>query len=124
MADGINYVATWHFIREGNLTRDVQALLMPGEQVHGVFQTVRDQAVFTNKRLIVRDAQGFTGQKVEIFSLPWSSVQMWSSENSGKIIDIDSEIQLWTLIGNIKINLKRGLDIRKIDALIAHEVLG
>ena len=124
MADGINYVATWHFIREGNLMRDVQALLMPGEQVHGVFQTVRDQAVFTNKRLIVRDAQGFTGQKVEIFSLPWSSVQMWSSENSGKIIDIDSEIQLWTLIGSIKINLKRGLDIRKIDALIAHEVLG
>ena len=74
-------------------------------------------------RLIVRDAQGVTGQKVEAFSIPWKSVQMWSTENSGKIIDVDSEIELWTLIGRFKINLKRGLDIRQVDQMVASCVM-
>lgn len=116
--DGIHYVSTWHFLRQGRLKPDVQAQLMPNEQVYAVYQTIRDQAVFTNLRLIVRDAQGITGQKVETFSLPWKSVQMWSTENSGKIIDVDSELELWTLIGTFKINLKRGIDIRQIDRLV------
>lgn len=124
MADGIGLVSTWHFIREGQLQKDTQAMLLPGEQVRAVYQTVRDQAVFTDRRLIVRDAQGLTGKKVEIFSLPWTSVQMWSSENSGKVFDIDSELELWTLIGTFKINLGRGIDIRKIDQLVAQAVLG
>lgn len=124
MADGIGLVSTWHFIREGQLQKDTQAMLLPGEQVRAVYQTVRDQAVFTDRRLIVRDAQGLTGKKVEIFSLPWKSVQMWSSENSGKVFDIDSELELWTLIGTFKINLSRGIDIRKIDQLVAQAVLG
>ena len=38
------------------------------------------------KRLIVRDAQGLTGKKVEIYSLPYSSINMWSSENADKLI--------------------------------------
>lgn len=124
MADGIKYVATWHFIREGELKSDVQAMLMQGEQVYGVFQTIRDQAIFTSNRLIVRDAQGITGQKVETFSIPWSSVQVWSTENSGKIIDIDSEVELWTLVGTFKINLRRGIDIRNVDRLISYGVMG
>lgn len=124
MADGINFVSTWHFIREGQLQKDTEAMLIPGEQVLGVYQTVRDQAVFTDKRLIVRDAQGITGKKVEIFSLPWKSVQMWSTENSGKVFDIDTELELWTLIGTIKINLSRAIDIRKIDQLVSQAVLG
>ena len=102
---------------------DIQASLMPNEQVYAVYQTVRDQAVFTNMRLIVRDAQGVTGQKVEAFSIPWKSVQMWSTENSGKIIDVDSELELWTLIGRFKINLKRGLDIRQVDQMVASCVM-
>lgn len=121
--NGIADVATWHFIRPGQLRPDVQATLMPNEQVYSVYQTVRDQAVFTNMRLIVRDAQGVTGQKVEVFSIPWKSVQMWSTENSGKIIDVDSELQLWTLVGTFKINLKRGLDIRQVDKLVASCVM-
>lgn len=121
--DGIRDVETWHFIRQGQMRPDIQASLMPNEQVYAVYQTVRDQAVFTNMRLIVRDAQGVTGQKVEAFSIPWKSVQMWSTENSGKIIDVDSELELWTLIGRFKINLKRGLDIRQVDQMVASCVM-
>ncbi|MDK6499408.1 PH domain-containing protein, partial [Escherichia coli] len=85
--------------------------------------TIRDQAIFTTKRLIVRDAQGLTGKKVEVYSLPYSAVNMWSSENAGTF-DFNAEIQLWTRAGMVKINLQRGVDVRRLDALIAHAVLG
>lgn len=85
--------------------------------------TFRDSAVFTTKRLIVRDAQGITGKKVEIYSLPYSAINMWSSENAGTI-DFNAELELWTRAGHIKIKLGRAVDIRRLDHLISHAVLG
>ena len=69
------------------------------------------------------DAQGIAGKKVEVYSLPWSAVNMWSSENAGKL-DLNAEIELWTRAGHIKINLGRDVNVREIDALIASAVLG
>lgn len=68
-------------------------------------------AVFTNKRLIVKDVQGLAGTKVEKYSLPYSVVNMWSIENAS-ILDYTAEVELWTRSGHIKIELKRGIDIR------------
>lgn len=90
---------------------------------YATYKTIRDVALFTNKRLIVSDAQGITGKKVEVYSLPWSAVNMWSSENAGKL-DLNAEIELWTRAGHIKINLGRDVNVREIDALIASAVLG
>lgn len=78
------------------------------------FKTVRDVAVFTNKRLIVKDVQGLAGTKVEMYSLPYSAVNMWSTENAG-ILDYTAEVELWTRDGHIKIELKRGIDIREFE---------
>ena len=78
--------------------------------------------MFTTKRLIVRDAQGVTGKKVEIYSLPYSSINMWSSENAGKL-DFNSELELWTRAGHIKVKLGKGADVRRLDSLIAWAVL-
>ena len=35
------------------------------------------------------------------------------------MLDINSEIEIWTLAGKVKINLKRDINIRKFDKLIA-----
>lgn len=86
------------------------------------YATIRDSAVFTNKRLIVRDAHGLTGKKVEIYSLPYKSINMWSSENAGRL-DFNAELELWTKAGHIKVNLQKGVDIRKLDHLISTVVL-
>ena len=87
-----------------------------------MFKTVRDVAIFTNKRLIVKDVQGLTGSKVEIYSLPYSSVNMWSIENAG-MLDFTSEVELWTRAGNIKIQLKRDINIRTFERLLAEYIL-
>ena len=78
-------------------------------------------AIFTNKRLIVKDVQGLTGSKVEIYSLPYSSVHMWSTENAG-MLDFTSEVELWTRAGNIKIQLKRDINIRTFERLLAEYI--
>lgn len=68
--------------------------------------------------VIVRDAQGITAKKVEIYSVPYSAINMWSSENAGKL-DWNSEIELWTRTDHIKVNLTKGADVRRIYSLIA-----
>lgn len=109
---------TWTFFREVEVPEDASELLLKDERAIAAFATFRDIALFTNKRLIIKDIQGLTGKKIEIYSLPYSSILAWSSENAG-MLDINSEIEIWTLAGKVKINLKRDINIRKFDKLIA-----
>ena len=113
----------WTFFREVDIPDDITTLLVENEKPIASFATIRDVAVFTNKRLIVKDAQGITGKKVEIYSLPYSSILMWSTENAGKLFDLNAEVELWTKVGKIKINLKKDIDIRKFDTLLAQYIL-
>lgn len=113
---------SWIFYQEIPVPHDVQELLINGEVAERAFRTVRDVAIFTNKRLIVKDVQGLTGSKVEIYSLPYSSVHMWSTENAG-MLDFTSEVELWTRVGNIKIQLKRDINIRTFERLLAEYIL-
>jgi hypothetical protein len=115
-------VAAWTFVSEIPIPPDVTLLMVEGEVPVAAYKTFRDSAVFTNKRLIVRDAQGMTGKKVELYSLPYSSVNMWSSENAGTL-DFNAELELWTRAGHIKIKLGKQVDIRKLDMLLANVIL-
>ena len=116
-------VAQWMFVAECPIPHHVAEMMVPGEQPVAAYKTFRDSAVFTNKRLIVRDAQGLTGKKVEMYSLPYSAINMWSSENAGRMLDFNAEIELWTRAGHVKVKVNKGVDIRKLDNLISTAVL-
>ncbi|MDO4996258.1 MAG: PH domain-containing protein [Bacilli bacterium] len=118
----IKPVLTWTLFSECEIPKDLDNILTRGERAIAAYKTFRDTAVFTNKRLIVRDVQGVTGKKVEMFSLPYSSIIMWSSENAGHV-DINSEMEIWTRIGCIKVCLRRGVNIRRFDKIISTAVL-
>jgi hypothetical protein len=118
-----NAILEWTLISECPIPQDVNELLVAGETAVAAYKTFRDAAVFTNKRLIVRDAQGLTGKKVEIYSLPYSSIYMWSTENAGRLLDVNAEVELWTKAGHIKVKLQKGIDIRKFDKIIANALL-
>lgn len=117
-------ILSWTLVREIQIPQDVMPLLVEGEFPVAAYQTFRDSAVFTTKRMIVRDAQGIRGKKVEIYSLPYAAINMWSSENAGGMLDMNGEIELWTRAGHIKVNLRKGIDVRRLDHLIATAVLG
>ena len=115
-------ILTWTLVSECPIPQDVENILINGEKAIAAYKTFRDSAIFTTKRLIVRDSQGFTGKKVEIYSLPYSTINMWSTENAG-LIDFNSEVELWTRAGHIKIKLSKNVDVRKFDIIISNAIL-
>jgi len=123
MAMETSAITAWTLIQEIPIPADVTDLLIEGEEAVAAYKTFRDSAVFTTKRLIVRDAQGLTGKKVEMYSLPYSSINMWSSENAGGMLDRDAELELWTRAGQIKVKLQKKIDIRRLDRLLASAIL-
>ena len=54
--------------------RDLEDILVPGEQVTLAFSLIRDLIVFTEFRLILVDKQGVTGKKTSYKSLPYRSI--------------------------------------------------
>lgn len=116
-------LALWTFASECTVPADVSDMLIAGESPVCAYKTIRDVAIFTNKRMIIRDAQGITGKKVEIYTLPYSSIVMYSTENAGKMLDFNAEVELWTKAGHVKINLDKSIDIRKLDKVLATYIL-
>ena len=72
----------------------VQPIMIDDEQVISAYQTVRDGIVFTNYRIIALNLQGIAGKKVDITSLPYMNIQIFSVENAG-VADADAELDLW-----------------------------
>lgn len=116
-------ISSWTLVEEIPIPEDVTALLVEGEQAVVAYKTSRDSAVFTTKRLIVRDAQGLSGKKVKVHSVPYSRIDRWSTENAGGMFDFNSELQMWTRAGHITIELDKKIDVRRLDRLIAWAVL-
>ncbi len=115
-------LTAWTFISPCDIPDDVSDILVEGEKPVCAYKTIRDSAIFTNKRLIVRDAQGITGKKVEVYTLPYSSIVMYSTENAGRL-DFDAEVEMWTKAGRITISLRKGVDIRALDKVLATYIL-
>lgn len=80
MSNDLQPFAVWTFSTPCSVPNDVMDMLVPGETPVCAYKTIRDVAIFTNKRLIVRDSQGLTGKKIEIYTLPYSSIIMYSTE--------------------------------------------
>lgn len=112
----------WTFTQEIDIPDSINDLLIAGEEAHIAYKTIRDVAVVTNKRIIISDKQGMTGKKVEVYTIPFKSIIMYSSENGGTF-DLNAELELWTKAGKFKLNLNKKVDIRKLDKLIAEAIL-
>lgn len=102
---------------------EVNDLLVSDEAIVQSFQTVRDQVLFTNKRVIVVNVQGITGKKTSYFSYPFSKVQYFGVEPAG-VMDIDSELVLIFSDGNhLQFDFKSRVDIKGICSTISQFVL-
>lgn len=74
--------------------RQLEDILIEGEQVELAFVLIRDLIVFTEKRLILVDKQGVTGKKTSYKSFPYRSISRFSVETSGHF-DLDAELKIW-----------------------------
>ena len=102
---------------------EVSEILVPGEDIIQCFQTVRDQVLFTSKRVFVVNVQGITGKKVSYYSYPYSKVEYFGIETAG-VLDIDSELVLVFSDGNrLQFDFKAGVNIKGICAGISKYIL-
>lgn len=79
-----------------SVNQNALRILIDGEQLLCAFKTVRDQVLFTNKRIITVDVQGVTGKRQEVSTLPYSKIQYFSIQTPGfaELVP-DSEMELF-----------------------------
>ena len=80
-----NQDSVWNLkpINGNDVRQEVNGLLIQGEEIIAAFKTVRDQLVFTNKRIISIDVQGITGKRKSFSSMPYSKVQFFTIQTPG-----------------------------------------
>lgn len=102
---------------------DFHKFLIDGESIFAAFKTVRDQVIFTNKRIIAANVQGVTGSKVDYTSLPYSKIQAFSVESSGTL-DLDCEIEVYfSALGKVRFEIKGSFDLVSFNRHISQYVL-
>lgn len=103
--------------------KELDPILIHGEEVIDCYKSVRDGVVFTNKRIIVISVEGVTGKKKDITSFPYSKIQSFSVETSG-VFDIDSELELWLSgMGKARFEFTGGTNVYDVCRLISNYVL-
>ena len=107
----------------------VGQLLLSGEQIVSSYKGIRDEVIFTNKRIIAVNVQGFTGAKKDYTSLPYSKIQAYSVETAGTAeklfaLGADCELELYfSSLGMVKFEFTGATDIREISRVISEYVL-
>ena len=57
-------------LQEKDICKNINALLLEGEQIVGAYKTVRDQVVFTSHRIIMVDMQGLRARGSSFLCCP------------------------------------------------------
>lgn len=109
-------------VSDTRLTEQVTPLLCPGERIVQQYQGIRDGVLFTDRRIIAVNTQGFTGRKKAFVVMPYSRIQAYSIESAG-VIDFDSEVRIWLAgLGMATFELVAGADIFALARLIGSGV--
>ena len=118
-----NVVFKLNPIDSSKMLAPINQFLIDGESILQVFQTIRDQLVFTNKRIIAANVQGLTGKKVDYTSIPYSKIQTFSVETAGTL-DLDCELEIYiSAVGKIRFEIKGNFDVVKFNKIISEYVL-
>lgn len=104
---------------------EVTGLLVKDESIVMAFKTIRDQLVFTNKRIISIDVQGLTGKRKSFTTMPYSKVQYFSIQTPG-FLEIIPDSELSVMFNNgftATFEFKGGVDIGLIGRIISEFVM-
>ena len=114
---------------------EVDGLLIADEKVEFAFKTIRDQLVFTNKRIISIDVQGITGKRKSFATMPYSKIQYFSIQTPASDIkrctapgfmELFPDSELFVMFTNgftAKFEFKGAVDIGKIGRMLSEYVL-
>lgn len=127
MAVNFNQNSAWNLkpISIETVRNDVNGLLIVGEKIVMAFQSIRDQLIFTNKRIISIDVQGITGKRKSFSTMPYSKIQYFSIQTPG-FAELIPDAELFIMFSNTftaKFEFKGNVDIGQIGRIISEYVL-
>lgn len=107
------------------LAKQYGILLIDGERIELGFKLVRDTFIFTNKRLILIDKQGITGNKTEYKSIVYKAITRFSVETAGTF-DLDAVLNIWIsneTVPSIQKQFNKSVDVYQVQKILAQHVL-
>ena len=127
MAINFNSNSVWNLkpINLSEVRDEVNGLLIPGEEAVLAFKTIRDQLIFTNKRIIAVDVQGLTGTRKSFSSMPYSKIQFFSIQTPS-VAEFVQDSELFLMYANgftAKFEFKGNVNIGAIGRMISEFVL-
>ena len=112
-------------VNDGDVWKDALKLFVDGEMLIGVYQTVRDQVIFTNKRVLTIDVVGLTGKRKDFCSIPYKRIQFFSVQTAG-LAELIPDSELTMVMANgpkIVFEFKGSNDILAIGRAISKYAL-
>lgn len=107
---------------ENGINNTVSKLILPDEKIVGVFKTVRDSVVFTDRRIIATDVKGI-GKKQDVTTIPYRMLNKFSIQTSG-VLDADSELEIHLICGEtLKFEFLGGKSVYEIGQALAKYAL-
>ena len=103
---------------------DYGQLLVDGEIIEAGYVVQRDTFLFTNKRLILVDIQGISGQQIEYLSIPYGNITRFSVQTGGSF-DLNAELKLWIGSDTIPLEKKfnKDLSVYDVQKVLASHIL-
>ncbi|AOZ98730.1 MULTISPECIES: PH domain-containing protein [Flavobacterium] len=112
-------------VSQEDLQKDYGKLLINGEEIELGFKLIRDTFIFTNKRLILVDKQGLTGNKIEYQSISYKNISRFSIETAGTF-DLEAELKIWISSEqhpSIKKQFNKSVNVYDVHNVLATHVL-
>lgn len=109
-----------------SIRKEVDGFLVDGEYAVEAFRTIRDQLIFTNKRIIAIDVQGVTGMRKSFTSMPYNKIQFFTVQTPG-FMEIFADTELDLLFANgfkATFEIKGKVKIGELSRAISSYVLG
>ena len=105
--------------------KQFEKIFIQNEKVEAGFKIIRDDFIFTDRRLVLIDKQGLTGRKVEYLSIAYKSISKFSVETAGTF-DLDAELKIWVSsekLPSVSKKFNKSVDVYEVQKILASFVL-
>ena len=108
-----------------SIRNELYGLLINEEFIIAAFQTIRDQVIFTTKRIISIDVQGITGHRKSYTSIPYAKIQYFTVQTAG-FLELIPDSELFIMFSNgytARFEFKSQVDIGGLARIISTYIL-
>lgn len=102
-----NNKRVFNFYGEVEIPKSLLYFVSRNEQPLFAVKTVRDAALFTDKKILICDKQGITGKKTEYYAIPYSKIVTYAIETAGHF-DMDQLLKKVFNVINEYVTLSNG----------------